>query len=576
MNRRMNSWLVAALVCGLSLSVTSCKDDDDKGGDYVVTPITLTIDNDLKTFGVETDVESAIVKVPVKCDGGWVAYLTDDPDWVAVEGRQVIFEGNQTLSLRFDENRTRADRATTLKIVTDNGDMTLIPVRQTQKYRGEDVRNDNSQWFGNNGLGLGYNFAYVFEGDTAKKHQQEFNPNAMCMTNPIFNWTKIEELQQTWDSIKGDYVLSKSAYAEIARQNIEYRDIPRDSTVYNADSLGISIDLQMGFGFMEFEGHGEYHASETKGSAKLNYLFDRTATVYDAFISPAELKTVANRIGGVLDTDLMNKQMEAIEKKEANWKLMNQKKYLIYKKKGKTPDGTPVTDEMVSGDYLEPWQDEAIAKAIDELDLPDYGGIFSEGFGKIYYRLTRYTENHDTKRFEAAMEDLDANWGPLFVARGWYGGNILMRVLVDTTYLDTQGRFKGYVKGGMDNMFNIDLTVEINYYEQATRIVRNGDAFIKVYGGDAVICGNKLSAHFNSESMTDRDDLLSILQDWGDSLMEGIDENGNTEAPKPIMQKAQLIGIWTLFDDVETAQAVHEWMDKKHPLLKNYVGTLIE
>ena len=25
----MNLWLMAALVCGLSLSVTSCKDDDD-------------------------------------------------------------------------------------------------------------------------------------------------------------------------------------------------------------------------------------------------------------------------------------------------------------------------------------------------------------------------------------------------------------------------------------------------------------------------------------------------------------------------------------------------------------------
>ena len=29
MKKLMNFWLMAALVCGLGLSVTSCKDDDD-------------------------------------------------------------------------------------------------------------------------------------------------------------------------------------------------------------------------------------------------------------------------------------------------------------------------------------------------------------------------------------------------------------------------------------------------------------------------------------------------------------------------------------------------------------------
>ena len=28
----LNLWLMAALVCGLSMSVTSCKDDDDNPG----------------------------------------------------------------------------------------------------------------------------------------------------------------------------------------------------------------------------------------------------------------------------------------------------------------------------------------------------------------------------------------------------------------------------------------------------------------------------------------------------------------------------------------------------------------
>ena len=32
MKKILNLWLMAALVCGLSLGVTSCKDDDDNPG----------------------------------------------------------------------------------------------------------------------------------------------------------------------------------------------------------------------------------------------------------------------------------------------------------------------------------------------------------------------------------------------------------------------------------------------------------------------------------------------------------------------------------------------------------------
>ena len=89
-------------------------------------------------------------------------------------------------------------------------------------------------------------------------------------------------------------------------------------------------------------------------------------------------------------------------------------------------------------------------------------------------------------------------------------------------------------------------------------------------------CGNKLAAHFNSETMTDRTELLDILEEWGNSLMEGVDESGNTEGPIPCMQHAQLTGIWTLFEDVETAKYVREYMYEKHPLLSKYLGATVD
>jgi hypothetical protein len=112
MKKQFNLLLMAALVCGLSLSVTSCKsdDDDDNGGDESFA--TLTIDSDLLSHGIETDIQSAVIEVPVKADGSWTATLRNlqgdkkIPDWCKVLDWQVTYNGNNTLKLAIDENLT--------------------------------------------------------------------------------------------------------------------------------------------------------------------------------------------------------------------------------------------------------------------------------------------------------------------------------------------------------------------------------------------------------------------------------------------------------------------------------------
>ena len=76
MKKIFNYALAAALVGGLSLSVTSCKSDEDVVEQF--TPSTVTLDNDLISHGVVTDMENTVVEVPVKCDGDWVAILAID------------------------------------------------------------------------------------------------------------------------------------------------------------------------------------------------------------------------------------------------------------------------------------------------------------------------------------------------------------------------------------------------------------------------------------------------------------------------------------------------------------------
>lgn len=565
MKKYFNWMLMASLVMGLSLSVTSCKDDDDDDNGGIVEGLALGVDQTILSRGINTDVHSAVIEVPVTCKGAWQAWLPSDVDWVAIDGKSVFYEGNQTLRLIVDENHQGYDRSTMLRIVADDGDERRINITQNATWNGEPVSNSSAQWFGDNGIGRGFNYVYMFEGDSEANHNDRFNPQHMTMLNPIFNWANIVELQgKTGED--GKKILSADAYVENTPEAIDFRDIMRDSLVHAKDSIGVKFDLEISFGFVEFEGHGAYHAKENKDALKLNYLISRSATVYEVFTSPAELALTANDLGG--ESELTDEELEAqeakIQKKEANYKKQNQLKYK--RKKEATP-------EQLDPDYLEPWQQEAIDAEYDKLGTPSYAGIFSKSFGRLYFRLNRAVESGNEKNLESLLEKLDSDYGPLFVGRGWFGGSLNMRILVDKDSIATDGSFSGSLAGGVNNIFHIEGTIDYN--EDAVRYVRNSDAYISVYGGTASDTGNELMAHFSSDAATNRQHLLTILENWGKSLKETVDDNGKSVPSKAVMESMQLIGIWTLFENEETAKAVRDYMYAKHPGLSKYVGQIL-
>ena len=134
--RFLSFMLATALIGGLSLSVTSCKSDEDAVVEKI-TPSTVTIDSDILAHGIVTDMENTVVEVPIKCDGDWVAILSiddaEDDDtnyWVKIQNWKGFYSGNQTLRLQFDDNMTGVDRATTLTIANNLGDRRLFHVDQ--------------------------------------------------------------------------------------------------------------------------------------------------------------------------------------------------------------------------------------------------------------------------------------------------------------------------------------------------------------------------------------------------------------------------------------------------------------
>ena len=145
MKKHFNFLLMGALVCGLSLGVTSCKDDDDNN---VITSV-VTIDNELLTHGIETDMQSAVIEVPIKADGLWTATISEDADWCDILDWDVTFTGNKTLKLLIDENLTKAGRRCELTIGNGGKDYKTITIYQNYTYKGEDPSNGSGQAFSN-------------------------------------------------------------------------------------------------------------------------------------------------------------------------------------------------------------------------------------------------------------------------------------------------------------------------------------------------------------------------------------------------------------------------------------------
>ena len=287
--RKNNFLLMAALVCGLSLGVASCKDDDNDGDDLKITEV--TIGSDLLTHGIETDIQSAVIDVPIKADGEWTATLTKGTDWCKILDWQVTYNGGQTLKLAIDENLTNAGRRCVLTI--GNGEeYKTINVYQNNTYKGEDPSNGSGLAFANKGLGTGIDYDYLFNVKSKQKLGKgaAFSPTMMHGANNIFNITRIEELI-------AEKKLNASAYVEAPIPFDNFKAALLDSCIMQSKTLEVSLEIGISFGVIEFTGKGGYNSKKREGIAHIDYTIIRNAPMYNVYLSPAELSSYAAEIG---------------------------------------------------------------------------------------------------------------------------------------------------------------------------------------------------------------------------------------------------------------------------------------
>ena len=582
MKKIFNYALAAALVGGLSLSVTSCKSDEDVVEQF--TPSTVTLDNDLIAHGVVTDMENTVVEVPVKCDGDWVAILSiddaEDDDknlWVKIQDWKGFYNGNQTLRLQFDDNMTGVDRATTLTIANSNGDIQTVPVRQNFTWKGQAPTNSSAQSFQNKGIGYGIDYGYLLDmksvkfrnstGDAASAggntdpDSKVYNPLKVKKMDNIYHLTAIDQLCKN-----GKMGADKDAYVEepIEIANLEAELL--DSAMIKQHELLIGLKLGASIGPIEFSLDGTYIDKRREDKGYVNYAITRTSPVWDVSTSPAAIAQYAGE-----NSDVDFEQSDKFVKKVQNMRVqyIKQNMKLADKSKLDADSLTKTQKKVIDGMYSK------------QLMNFSYGGVYSSYFENCMSKLY----NHIVLRLAGGMkiasdkadrvcQDLDDHYGPFIIAGGQFGGSMTITMEIDTTRLEGKTSLEGQAELNVNlGVGDISGGATAHWIADGWNRVRSYKPSIHIYGGSARDTEEELIAIMFSDNPDSHEQWVTALSGWMQSMVQSADD-GNMSQAAPISFTA--VPIWHFFPDTEISNYVRSYFMNKYKTrgIQNYMDII--
>ena len=553
MKRTLNLWLMAALVCGLGLSVTSCKDDDDDDNSEQAS--TVTLDSELLTRGIETEMKNDAVDVKVTANGQWTATLKKGTEWVMIKDWQGTYEGTQTLTLLFDENTTGYDRTTTLTIGNSDGEYQTVGIRQTTLVDGQVPKNGSGLAFAGQGLGCGIDYDYALNVKNKTATTDQFDPTKVKKPNNIFNISYIEDLQKIGK-------LQPTAYQETEIQLTTMHADMVDSSMVKKKKFDSNLTLSCNFGPINFSAHGHYNSTKTQTESAVDYVITRYAPMYNVVVSPAEIRTYASDpVNNKLDpnsitTDASFDQIDALI---AQYARINKRRR--------------ITD--VNEDGLTPEQAEEIDAMYDQIPKSyTWGGVFSTNFTKSYNRLYSALKQKtpDYTAADQALNQLDNDFGPFFIAGGDYGGSIVVHCHATDRMLDGTGSFDGKISADMSSAFTFNMEGDFSLTDTGQDWFHEAHPDFYIYGGNANETANGLWDIVMSSKLDDRAKWSETLKNWVNSMF-------TTSDNKPIMSQAAPLSfviecIWTLFDDPVLQEYAQNYFIKKYEDrgIKGYLG----
>ena len=548
MNIFMNRLLMAALVCGLSLCVTSCKDDDDDDGSEQTS--TVTLDSELLTRGIETELKTAAVDVKVNADGQWTATLGKDANWVMIKDWQVTYNGTQTLTLLFDENTTGYDRTTKLCIGNSDGEYQTVSVRQTATVDGQVPKNGSGLAFAGQGLGCGIDYDYALNVKNKTNTKEKFEPTKVKKQNNLFNIAYIEELQKQG--------ALRSAYTESPISLTEFKAQMIDSSMVKMKKFDASLTLSCNFGAINFSAHGHYVSKKKQTESAIDYVITRYAPMYDVYVSPAEIRTYASDPkNNKLNRDATDASMDQIDAVIEQYARINKRRKLTnLNEDGLTAEQAEEIDAMYA----------QIPKSYT------WGGVFSANFTSAYNKLYNAlkTTKPDYSVADQVLNQIDNDYGPFFIAGGEFGGSLIIHCHATDRLMDGSGSISGSVALGYASAVSLEGSFTLSENGKDTFHEANPDFYI--YGGNANDTANDLWDIVMSTKLDDRTKWSTTLRNWVNSMYTVSDK-------KPIMSEAAPLSfvvecIWTLFDDPAIQEYAQNYFIKKYQDrgIKAYLG----
>lgn len=524
------------LLCvGVGTYFTACSDgvytdsnDENNTANYV------TVDEDILSRGISTGMESDVIEIPVKATGQWAATIDDACDWASLQDNEIFYNGDKTLKVAIDENRTEIDRKSKLYIVKPDRSILTIDITQTYTYKGEAPTNGSGLHFAKNGVGCGVDYEYVLSLDGNKK-DADFDPTKVKKPNNLFNFKKIMEHQAQGK-------LNEEAYTEARLPIADLKETKIDSSLCQSKSVSISLDLSCSFGFIEFNAKGEYLGKKQENRAFIDYTIMRNAPTYNVTVSPAEISTFAedSKDLELLTDKKIKEKLKSIDEYEADCKKENAEK----------TGSEELTDE----------QKVTIASMRMNAKRPSYGGVFSTGFAKRYYQLSYYVSMGEYDKAKLEMNAIDNSWGPFFITGGNFGGSLNLHAKVDTIALMGKDSITGAVSANINSIFELEGSATIS--SEGAIIFRNSHITLQIYGGNAGTTQNALIDYF-SKDITNQGKLQTYLRDWMNSL------EGNGEGEEQRISQAAPISfiitpIWQLFDDSEVQEFAENYFREKY------------
>ncbi len=570
MKKIFNYALAAALMGGLSLGATSCKSDEEVVN--LITPSTVTLDNDLISHGVVTDMENTVVEVPVKCDGDWVAILSIDDAkdddthyWVKIQDWKGFYSGNQTLRLQFDDNMTGVDRATTLTIANSMGDIQTVPVRQNFTWKGQAPTNSSAQEFQNRGIGYGIDYGYLLDmksvkfrnstGDAASaggntdKDSKEYNPVKVKKNDNIYHLSTIDKLCQA-----GKMGADKDAYVEEPIQIANLEAELLDSAMIRKHNLKIALKLGASIGPIEFSINGTYIDKRREDKGYVNYVITRNAPVWDIITSPASITQYA---GDHFEIDL-EKEDKFIQKvQDLRTSYINKNSNLTDKSK-LDADGLTKTQKLIIDGMYNKYETEI-----------SFGGVFGSYFenclSKLYNHIVLRQAggmNIASEKADLVCQNLDDHFGPFIIAGGQFGGSMNIIMEIDTIRLEGKTSLEGQAALNVNiGVGDISGDAKAHWVADGWNRVRNYKPSIHIYGGDARSTEDNLTAIMFSENPDSHEQWISALSFWMQSMVQSSD-NGDMSMASPISFTA--VPIWHFFPDTDIANYVRSWFLNKY------------